>query len=73
MRQLLESSGNGDEYRIFNSHAAVNLDEKLFRVVRVSDRENEKRTLETLDLLSKEKIGENQIDVLWKPNLSTEK
>ena len=57
---------NGDEYRIFNSHAAVGLDEKLFRVVRVSDRENEKRTLETLDLLSKEKMGENQIDVLWK-------
>lgn len=28
---------NGDEYRIYNSHAAVPVDEKLFRVVRVSD------------------------------------
>jgi hypothetical protein len=30
---------NGDEYRIYNSHAAVDVEQKLFRSVRVSDTE----------------------------------
>ena len=57
---------NGDEYRIYNSHATVDLDEKLFRTVRVSDQAQEKYTIDTLNLLSKNKMGEKLINTLWK-------
>lgn len=57
---------NGDEYRIYNSHATVDLDEKLFRTIRVSDLTREKYTIDTLDLLSKNKMGEKLINTLWK-------
>jgi predicted type IV restriction endonuclease len=57
---------NGDEYRIYNSHAAVDIDEKLFRTIRVSDETKEQFTLDTLDLLSKNKMGEKLINTLWK-------
>ncbi len=57
---------NGDEYRIYNSHATVDVDEKLFRTVRVSDQTQEKYTLDTLELLNKNKIGEKLISSLWK-------
>ena len=32
---------NGDEWRIYNSHAVVPVDQKLFRAVRISDTQNE--------------------------------
>ncbi len=54
---------NGDEYRIYNSHAAVPVEEKLFRTVRLTDEDSP--TEETLGLLSKEQISENQIEILW--------
>lgn len=57
---------NGDEYRIYNSHATVDMEEKLFRVIRVSDPTQEEHTLDTLDLLSKNKMGEKLINTLWK-------
>jgi hypothetical protein len=57
---------NGDEYRIYNSHATVDIEEKLFRTIRVSDEKQEKSTLDTLDLLSKNKMGEKLINTLWK-------
>jgi predicted type IV restriction endonuclease len=57
---------NGDEYRIYNSHATVDIDEKIFRTIRVSDETQEQYTLDTLDLLSKSKMGEKLIDTLWK-------
>jgi len=57
---------NGDEYRIYNSHATVDVDEKLFRTIRISDEAQEKYTLDTLDLLSKDKMGEKLINTLWK-------
>lgn len=57
---------NGDEYRIYNSHATVDIEEKLFRTIRVSDETQEKCTLDTLDLLSKNKMGEKLINTLWK-------
>lgn len=57
---------NGDEYRIYNSHAAVDVEEKLFRVIRISDPTQEKYTFDTLDLLSKSKMGEKLISILWK-------
>jgi hypothetical protein len=54
---------NGDEYRIFNSHAAVPIDEKLFRKFHVSD--DSPVTTETLDLLSKDRMKDNLIRTLW--------
>jgi hypothetical protein len=56
---------NGDEYRLYNSHALVDADEKLFRTVRISDASQQAFTLETVELLSKDKMGEKQLDVLW--------
>jgi len=57
---------NGDEYRIYNSHATVDIDEKLFRTIRISDPTQDKYTIDTLDLLSKNKMGEKLINTLWK-------
>src|SRR5205807_10593936 len=45
---------NGDEYRIYNSHAPVDVEQKLFRSVRVSDASNVGHLIDTLHLLSKE-------------------
>ena len=57
---------NGDEYRLYNAHAAVDVDQKLFRSVRISDPTSTEYTLDTLYLLSKDKMGEKLIDVLWR-------
>ena len=62
---------NGDVYRLYNAHAPVSVDEKLFREVKVSDPSQDEYTLDTLSLLSKdnlskEKMGEKLIDVFWK-------
>lgn len=57
---------NGDEYRIYNAHAPVDADEKLFRKVRLSDETSDALTTETLDLLSKSKMEEKRLNVLWK-------
>lgn len=55
---------DGDEYRIYNSHASVPVEDKLFRKIRVSDLTSASE--ETLDLLSKTRMQENRIEVLWK-------
>ena len=55
---------NGDEYRIYNACAAVPVEEKLFRKVAVTDPDSP--VVQTLSLLSKERISENQIEVLWR-------
>jgi hypothetical protein len=52
---------DGDEWRIFNSHAGVPVEEKLFRSTRVSD--DASLPEETLSLLSKENIS--RMDALW--------
>jgi len=57
---------NGDEYRLYNAHAAGPVEEKLFRVVRLSDGAQDEYTRDTLELLSKDKMGENLLNVLWK-------
>lgn len=57
---------NGDEYRLYNAHAPVDVDQKLFRSVRISDPDQEEYVLDTLELLSKEKMGDNLLNVLWK-------
>jgi len=55
---------NGDEYRIYNACAAVPVEEKLFRTVAVTDPGSPVE--ETLSLLSKDRISENEIEILWK-------
>lgn len=55
---------DGDQYRLYNAHAAVGVEEKLFRKVRVS--EDASAALDTLRLLSKERMKENDLSVLWR-------
>lgn len=55
---------NGDEYRIYNACVDVPVEEKLFRSVRISD--SHSPIEETLGLLSKERIRDNDIEILWK-------
>jgi hypothetical protein len=57
---------NGDEYRLYNAHAPVDVDDKLFRAVRISDSADAAYTAATLSLLSKDKMSEKLIDALWK-------
>lgn len=55
---------DGDEYRLYNARAPMHADEKLFRTVRISDEST--RAGGTLDLLSRERMRENRLEVLWK-------
>lgn len=55
---------DGNEWRIYNAHAPVPVEKKLFRTVRL-DADIE-ATAATLELLSKPNMAENRIEVLWK-------
>ncbi len=55
---------DGNEWRIYNSHATVPVEEKLFRVVRVAGPES--KAAQTLQLLAKTQMADHLIDVLWK-------
>ena len=55
---------DGNEWRIYNSHATVPVEQKLFRVVRVADAETHPDG--TLRLLAKAQMADHLIDVLWK-------
>jgi hypothetical protein len=57
---------NGDEYRIYNTFAKAEAEKKVFRRVRLSDRDERTFCIDTLLLLSKQQMAEKQIDVLWK-------
>jgi hypothetical protein len=57
---------NGDEYRIYNAHAAVDVDQKMFRSVRASDAANASYVIDTLHLLSKQQMQGRLLDELWK-------
>ncbi len=63
---------NGDEYRIYNSHAPVDVEEKLFRTVRASDTEPKYLT-DTLVLLGKEMMRGSMLDELWKAHFDDRK
>jgi len=56
---------DGDRYQIYNAHAPVDVEEKLFRTVSVSDTENEETTIDTLLLLSKDKLAADELNELW--------
>lgn len=54
---------NGNEYRIYNAHALAPVEEKLFRIVQIS--EDLDAAAEALALLSKEQVRENSLTGLW--------
>ena len=54
---------NGNEYRIYNAHASVPVEEKLFRAVRLTNDDPQLR--ETLVLLSKPALQENHLKAHW--------
>lgn len=54
---------NGDEWRIYNAHASVAVEEKLFRTVRISA--EDPLAEETLALLAKEQWDPKRIEALW--------
>ncbi|MDI6097229.1 hypothetical protein QLQ12_01220 [Actinoplanes sp. NEAU-A12] len=53
---------DGMEWRIYNAHAPVPIEQKLFRTVRIDDPEP---AVELLSLLSKDNMRDNRIDELW--------
>ena len=55
---------DGDEWRFYNSTAAVDAEEKLFRRVRISDGDLDE-TADTLALLSRDNIEGNLLEPLW--------
>jgi hypothetical protein len=55
---------DGNSWRIYNSHAAVPVEQKLFRVVRVAEPDDHAE--ETLRLLAKAQMADHLIDDLWK-------
>jgi hypothetical protein len=54
---------DGNEYRIYNSHAPVPVEQKLFRKARISD---DTDVADTLQLLSKERMQQGLIGAMWK-------
>lgn len=55
---------DGAEWRVYNAHAPVPIEQKLFRSVRLED--DLDAAAELLSLLSKENMRENRIEELWK-------
>lgn len=56
---------NGDEYRLYNAHAPVDVEKKLFRSFSISDALQHDLAVETFSLLAKDSIGE-PLRSLWK-------
>ncbi|MBF0123924.1 MAG: type I restriction enzyme HsdR N-terminal domain-containing protein [Magnetococcales bacterium] len=56
---------NGDEYRFYNAHAPVDVGNKLFKKVTISNAAQHKDTVEVLDLISKDRMTDKQINILW--------
>ncbi len=54
---------DGNKYRIYNSHAPVPVDQKLFRRARISD---DGDVADTLQLLAKERMQQGLIGSMWK-------
>ncbi|GAA0708064.1 hypothetical protein Drose_30830 [Dactylosporangium roseum] len=55
---------DGAEWRVYNAHAPVPIEQKLFRAVRVDS--DPEVAMELLSLLSKENMRENRIEEMWK-------
>jgi Restriction Enzyme Adenine Methylase Associated len=55
---------DGAEWRLYNAHAPVPVEQKLFRAVRVTD--DVAAAFELLTLLSKDNLRDNRIKELWR-------
>ncbi|MGN9806456.1 hypothetical protein [Micromonospora sp. L32] len=55
---------DGSEWRVYNAHAPVPVEQKLFRAVRLED--DVDAVVELLSLLSKDNMRDNRIEELWK-------
>ena len=55
---------DGNEYKIFNAHAAMPIDEKLFRETRVTG--DSQLAIDTFQLLTKVNVENRYIDESWK-------
>jgi Restriction Enzyme Adenine Methylase Associated/Type I restriction enzyme R protein N terminus (HSDR_N) len=55
---------NGDGYRIYNAHAPVDVDEKLFRSVQISGDPSE--AADALQLLTKDELRRRSLEALWR-------
>ncbi|MET8089792.1 hypothetical protein [Micromonospora sp. NPDC005220] len=55
---------DGAEWRIYNAHAPVPIEHKLFRAVRLEEDLDD--AVEMLSLLSKDNMRDNRIEELWK-------
>lgn len=55
---------NGAEWRIYNAHAPVPIERKLFRTARLDD--DLDSVMYSLSLLGKEHMGENRLAELWR-------
>jgi hypothetical protein len=55
---------DGAEWRVYNAHAPVPVEQKLFRAVRVA--EDLDAALELLALLSKDNLRDNRLQELWR-------
>jgi hypothetical protein len=58
---------NGDEYRIYNSHATVPVEDKLFRSARLSDPSTKPE--EVLDLVSRPCVANGRISTEWRAHM----
>lgn len=54
---------NGDGYRIYNAHAPVALDEKLFRSIQISG--DAREAADALRLLTKDELRRKSLQTLW--------
>jgi hypothetical protein len=52
---------NGDDYHIYNTHAPVVVEEKLFRAAKVMS--EDAAVLHTIELLAKNRLEENRIEL----------
>ncbi len=55
---------NGAEWRVYNAHAPVPIEQKLFRTVRIDEDLDSANSV--LELLSKDNMREMRIEELWK-------
>jgi len=55
---------NGNEYRVYNSHAPVPVEQKLFKTALISEGDDDVADL--LQLLSKERMAQDLISSMWK-------
>jgi hypothetical protein len=62
---------DGDQYRLYNAHAAVDVEQKLFRSVSLS--EDREQAAETLALLAKGRLEANKLDALWRAETAQRK